>query len=195
MRPSQGCDPCRRSETAAPSGAGQPEDAGTFRGAEVGNVQRPKVTAARARNHLYRTYMAQGPGRPGEPIASVSIWLSLEQRSRGQPRSGQSGGFGKEVRCELTGKRTYDRRVAVCYLNGADIEMGDRSRVLNQAHASEIAQPPRPAAASSAIDCTDVALLLSTHGQMKDVLRAHSSARAIGEPHPAKPQVFLLALA
>ena len=30
--------------------------------------------------------------------------------------------LGKEVRCELTGKRTYDRCVAVCYLDGADIE-------------------------------------------------------------------------
>lgn len=28
----------------------------------------------------------------------------------------------EEVRCELTGKRTYDRCVAVCYLDGADIE-------------------------------------------------------------------------
>jgi hypothetical protein len=36
------------------------------------------------------------------------------------------------------------------------IEMGYRSRVLNQAHSSEIAQPHRPAAASSAIDCTDL---------------------------------------
>jgi endonuclease YncB( thermonuclease family) len=27
--------------------------------------------------------------------------------------------LGKEVRCELTGKQTYDRCVAVCYLNGA----------------------------------------------------------------------------
>jgi micrococcal nuclease len=30
--------------------------------------------------------------------------------------------LGKEVRCELTGKRTHDRCVAVCYLNGADVE-------------------------------------------------------------------------
>jgi endonuclease YncB( thermonuclease family) len=30
--------------------------------------------------------------------------------------------LGKEVRCELTGKRTYDRCVAVCYLNGVDLE-------------------------------------------------------------------------
>jgi micrococcal nuclease len=30
--------------------------------------------------------------------------------------------LGKELRCELTGKRTYDRCVAVCYLNGADVE-------------------------------------------------------------------------
>jgi len=28
----------------------------------------------------------------------------------------------KEIRCQLTGKRTYDRCVAVCYLDGADIE-------------------------------------------------------------------------
>jgi micrococcal nuclease len=30
--------------------------------------------------------------------------------------------LGEEVRCELTGKATYDRCVAVCYLNGADVE-------------------------------------------------------------------------
>jgi len=30
--------------------------------------------------------------------------------------------LGKEVRCELTGRRTYDRCVAVCYLNGVDVE-------------------------------------------------------------------------
>jgi endonuclease YncB( thermonuclease family) len=29
--------------------------------------------------------------------------------------------LGKGVRCELTGKPTYDRCVAVCYLNGVDV--------------------------------------------------------------------------
>jgi hypothetical protein len=30
--------------------------------------------------------------------------------------------LGKQVRCELTGKQTYDRCVGVCYLNGINIE-------------------------------------------------------------------------
>ena len=30
--------------------------------------------------------------------------------------------LGKQVRCELTGKKTYDRCVGVCYLNGINIE-------------------------------------------------------------------------
>ncbi len=28
---------------------------------------------------------------------------------------------GKSVRCELNGKKTYDRRAGVCYLEGEDI--------------------------------------------------------------------------
>lgn len=30
--------------------------------------------------------------------------------------------LGKQVRCELTGKQTYDRCVGVCYIDGTNIE-------------------------------------------------------------------------
>ena len=69
--------------------------------------------------------------RDGDTIELGSMAIRFEEIAA--PEGSEPGGdvateaiealvLGKEVRCELTGKRTYDRCVAVCYLDGADIE-------------------------------------------------------------------------
>ena len=71
------------------------------------------------------------PVRDGDTIELGSMAIRFEGIAA--PERSEPGGneataaiealvLGKEVRCELTGKRTYDRCVAVRYLNGADIE-------------------------------------------------------------------------
>ena len=69
--------------------------------------------------------------RDGDTIELGSMAIHLSGLAA--PEWGEPGGaaateaiealvLGKQVRCDLTGKRTYDRCVAGCYLDGADIE-------------------------------------------------------------------------